>query len=141
MGIQAESLRKQTNKLHRDNDKLTVFYSLAPALAPRAVDFSQSRLDVNRGETNDAEPVIKRIAKSDITNSFMRGLRLDSDVFGRLGRYETRLWRQTVQIILLLNSINHNSKCYADGDSKYVQLRDLATKHRRALWPPFVTRA
>jgi hypothetical protein len=39
---------------------------------------------------------------TNIARSFLRLTNLDSCVFERLGRYETNLWRQTIQILLLL---------------------------------------
>ena len=43
------------------------------------------------------------------------GLRASTvDVFDRLGRYEMRLWRQTVQIVLLLNSVSRGASGYAE---------------------------
>ena len=54
-------------------------------------------------------PQIPRIARFKIARSFLRLANLDSGVFERLGRYEMSLWRQTVQIILLLNSINRSA--------------------------------
>ena len=55
---------------------------------------------------------------SDIARSFTR-VSSDGDVFERLGRYEMRLWRQTVQTILLLNSINRGPKDYADCEDEF----------------------
>ena len=73
----------------------------------------------------------------DIARAFMR-VSSDGDVFERLGRYEVRLWRQTVQTILLLNSIRHDNKEYLDFDDKYVHFGNRRAKYRRVSWPPFV---
>jgi hypothetical protein len=139
MDIQAKSLRKRRamNDLHCNNNKLSLFYALAPTISPQTIDSGQLRLDESNTERN-AERLPGRTLKSDIARSFIRGACLDYDVFERLGRHETRLWRQLVQIILLLNSINRGSKDYADCDDKYFRLGNGLAKHRHALWPPFV---
>lgn len=49
----------------------------------------------------------------------------------RLARYEMTLWQQTVEIILLLNSINRAAKDeYADCDDKYLHLKNAPRKRR-----------
>jgi hypothetical protein len=52
----------------------------------------------------------KNQANTNIARSFLRLTNLDNHVFDRLGRYETTLWRQTAQILLLLSSIEFRSK-------------------------------
>ena len=47
---------------------------------------------------------------TNIARSFLRLTNLDSRVFERLGRYETNLWRQTIQILLLLSSTEFRAK-------------------------------
>jgi hypothetical protein len=47
----------------------------------------------------------KNQPKTNITRSFLRLTNFDNQVFERLGRYETNLWRQTAQILLLLSAI------------------------------------
>jgi hypothetical protein len=139
MDIQAKSLRKRRamNDLHYNKNSLSLFYTLTPTLAPKAIDSDQLDLDLSNTERN-TERLSGRTLKSDIAHSFIRGACLDNDVFERLGRHETRLWRQLVQIILLLNSINRGSKTYADCDDKYFRPGNGEAKHRRALWPPFI---
>ncbi len=44
------------------------------------------------------------ISPRDLTQCFQRLAAFDNGLFERLGRYETALWRQTVQIIFLLQS-------------------------------------
>ena len=48
----------------------------------------------------------KNQANTNITRSFLRLTNFGNQVFERLGRYETNLWRQTAQILLLLSAIN-----------------------------------
>jgi hypothetical protein len=47
---------------------------------------------------------------TNIARSFLRLTNLDSHVFARLGRYETGLRRQTIQILLLLSSTEFRAK-------------------------------
>jgi hypothetical protein len=86
-----------------------------------------------------AEHFVKpKTVRSDIARAFLRLANLDNGVFERLGRYEMSLWRQTMQIILLLNSINRDAK---DSDTncndKFLYLRNAPRKRRRIIWPPF----
>jgi hypothetical protein len=43
----------------------------------------------------------------DLAHCFQRLTNLDNGVLERLGRYETALWRQTAQILLILQSARH----------------------------------
>jgi hypothetical protein len=52
----------------------------------------------------------KNQANTNIARSFLRLTNLDNQVFERLGRYETTLWRQTAQILLLLSAIECRPK-------------------------------
>jgi hypothetical protein len=147
MNIQAESLRKRNarnapNSEHLDKNKLSVFYRLIPPLASEGqIGLDQQSGDSNgKSESVQAEHFAKpKIVRSDIARSFLRLANLDSAAFDRLGRYEMSLWRQTVQIILLLNSINRDANDrYADCNDKSLYLRNAPRKRRRILWPPFV---
>jgi hypothetical protein len=60
------------------------------------------RVDSIGAETNQT--------KANIARSFLRLTNLDNQVFERLGRYETNLWRQTAQILLLLSAIEFRPK-------------------------------
>jgi hypothetical protein len=147
LSIQAETLRKRNarntpNSEKPDKNKLSIFYRLIPPLAPEGqIGFDQQTRESNRNiesvpEKHFAEP---KAAGSDIARSFLRLANLDSGAFERLGRYEMSLWRQTVQTILLLNSIHNSAKDgYADCDDKRLYLRNAPKKRRRILWPPIV---
>jgi hypothetical protein len=136
-----KSLRKRSsmNSAQPNNQRLSLFYTLAPTLAPKATDSGQLNANLNDAKRDGAARLVKSTLKYDLARSFMRSSSLDGDVFERLGRYEIRLWRQVLQTILLLNSINRGAKEYADYDEKYFNLINGRAKHRRALWPPFVT--
>jgi hypothetical protein len=45
------------------------------------------------------------MAWRDLAHCFQRLTNLDNAVFERLGRYETMLWRQMVQILFVLQSV------------------------------------
>ena len=70
---------------------------------------------------------------TNIARSFSRLTILDNQVFERLGRYETTLWRQTAQILLLLSAIEIRSKDrLPDERPCFGRVR---RKHAR--YPPF----
>ncbi|HUL87393.1 MAG TPA: hypothetical protein VLU23_04320 [Pseudolabrys sp.] len=134
IGIQYKSSRKHNaNCAQYRNHRLGLFYTLGPNLVPDTLN--QSGANPNSLEEHGEDPA-SRDSKSSIAQSFMR---IDGNVFERLGRYEARLWRQAVQIILLLNSVNGHSSENFSTDEKYFRLGSAMAKHRRALWPPFVT--
>ena len=70
---------------------------------------------------------------TNIARSFLRLTDLDSRVFERLGRYETSLWRQTIQILLLLSSTEFRSKDnFANERPQFRRVRP-----RNGRYPPF----
>jgi hypothetical protein len=70
---------------------------------------------------------------TNIARAFLRLTGLDDGAFERLGRYETNLWRQTAQILLLLNSIEF---CATDRfPDERPHFRRVRRKHGR--YPPF----
>jgi hypothetical protein len=67
---------------------------------------------------------------ANIARSFLWLTNLDNQVFDRLGRYETILWRQTAQILLLLSAMEFRPK------DRFPDERPcLRRKHGR--YPPF----
>jgi hypothetical protein len=86
------------------------------------------RIDSNhsdRAETNQTH--------TNIARSFLRLTNRDNQVFDRLGRYETTLWRQTAQILLLLSAIEFRAKDhFPDERPHFARVR---RKHGR--YPPF----
>jgi hypothetical protein len=82
--------------------QLQIFYDSIPSLNP----------PFGHNESND----IKRI---DIARSFSRFCHIDGDTFDRLGRYETRLWRQLAQTVFLLGQIDKSLRepvLFSNGD-------------------------
>jgi hypothetical protein len=77
----------------------------------------------DKGETDHAN----------IARSFLQLTNLDSRVFERLGRNETSLWRQTIQILLLLSSTEFRAKDnFADERPQISRMR-----RRNGRYPPF----
>jgi hypothetical protein len=135
--IQAQVVRKRNASQRHGQDTLSPFYALIPTLTPIAQSSDRPSAEPSC-RPKAAEPLATGSASLDMARSFMR-VACDSDVFERLGRYEMRLWRQAVQTILLLNSINRAAKEYVDCDDKYLYLRNMrGGKRHRTLWPPFV---
>lgn len=122
MNIQADILRKRNAQKAEqpDKNKLSIFYRLiSPLVSEGQIDLGQQSGESNGNiEPIQAEHFAKpKIVRSNIARSFLQLTNLDSGAFERLGRYEMSLWRQTVQIVLLLNSINRDANDkYVDGD-------------------------
>src|SRR5262249_9509875 len=70
---------------------------------------------------------------TNIARSFLRLTSLDDRVFEQLGRYETNLWRQTAQILLLLSSIEFRPKdSFIDERLHFRRVR-----RKPGRYPPF----
>ena len=70
---------------------------------------------------------------TNIARSFLRLTNIDNQIFDRLGRYETTLWRQTAQILLLLSALEFRAKDrFPDERPCFGRVR---RKHAR--YPPF----
>ena len=123
-------------------DRLDVFYRLIRPLTQAVqTDGDQRRLELD-DTSKPSQP--GHAVKTDITHtciarSFLRLVSTDGMGFERLGRYEMSLWRQTLQIILLLNSINRGANDEGtDYSDRYLRLKNMSRRSRRVLWPPFV---
>ena len=122
---------------------LDVFYSLIRPLTPavQTNGNNQGRLELD--DTDSPSPAGHSV-KPDITHtciarSFLRLTNTHGKGFERLGRYEMSLWRQTLQIVLLLNSINRSvNDDVTDYNDRYLRLKKIHKRSRRVLWPPFV---
>jgi hypothetical protein len=133
--IQAQALRKRSASARYNKDKLRPFYALIPALTPIQGSRDLSTSEAHAGP-EDADRLAIKSVPSEIARSFSR-VSSSGELFERLGRYEMKLWRQTVQIILLLNSINDRPKDYADFKGE-PYLVNLPRRRRRVFWPPFM---
>ena len=78
-------------------------------------------------------------AKLQLARSFLRVAVVDGAVFERFSRYEASLWRQTVEIILLLNSISLGDRePHGRFSEKHLRLKG-SRMFRRVSWPPFAS--
>jgi hypothetical protein len=140
--IQAENLRKRNarNSEPLDNEKLRVFYNLIPSLAPASqmgTDQQSGDPNINADSHQQGHLVKPNPVRFTIARSYLRLANHDNGAFERLGRYEMNLWRQTVQIILLLNSINSNANDRnVDHNDKFMDIRNISRYRRPIRWPP-----
>jgi hypothetical protein len=104
--IQAEILRDRRDQT-RSQPRFRVLEAV-PELRNEPLDDWNSDADRSHPRsTSQVAPqntVTRDMARRDLAHSFQRLANLDSAVFERLGRYEAALWRQTVQILFVLQS-------------------------------------
>ena|SRR5215475_2993546 len=70
---------------------------------------------------------------TNIARSFLQLTSLDNQVFERLGRYETNLWRQTAQILLLLSAIEFRAKDHLPDERPFFG----KARRKNERYPPF----
>src|SRR5262249_30712509 len=76
---------------------------------------------------------------TNIARSFLRLTSLDNQVFERLGRYETNLWRQTAQTLLLLSAIEFRAKDHLPDERPYFgKARRKNGRYRSFDFNPFL---
>ena len=85
-----------------------VYRALRPAIRPDTCELGGSEDDPEKEEINN-DPLLASSGNSttnsrELTSCFLRLANLDNGVFERLGRYETALWRQIAQTLLLLRT-------------------------------------
>jgi hypothetical protein len=132
LNMQAETIQspcsRPTNEY--DGDRLSIFRKfLHPSDLEKPLSKQQGAKENIRidsvGATNQTH--------TNIARSFLQLTNLDNQVFERLGRYETTLWRQTAQILLLLSAIEFRAKDrLSDERPCFGRVR---RKHAR--YPPF----
>jgi hypothetical protein len=134
LSIQAGVIRDQSAArptIELNTDRLSIFRQfLRPELeSPRHEQYeTKEEIGANAIRSDKRETDHTNIARS-----FLRLTDLDSRVFERLGRYETSLWRQTIQILLLLSSTEFRSKDnFADERPQFRRVR-----RRNGRYPPF----
>lgn len=105
--IQARLLQAQRARLKLEGrsakNQLNIFYELIPSLSKP----SQSP-DVPFGVSDsrrDQETEDHQSERLDLSLSFSEIANLKMEIFETLGRYETRLWRQLAQTIVLINQM------------------------------------
>jgi hypothetical protein len=91
-----------------DVDSLSIFRKL---LHSRELENPMTKQQGAKENTKiDAAGAHTNQTNTNIARSFLRLTSLDDRVFERLGRYETTLWRQTAQTLLLLSAIEFRAK-------------------------------
>jgi len=129
ISIEAKTPQKHETNTRTPSDKLEIFYALVPSVVP---NYRQTDSNISLAES--AQETAGETYNCTLAASFMKASRLDKNAFEQLGRYETRLWRQVVQLILVLNAINADS-----NHGKHLHLRRIAFHRGHTLWPPFRT--
>src|SRR6516162_1936016 len=135
VAIESGLLTIHTDRKDRKPEgNLTILYNLIPSLTPRADSVCADDTG-SSGSTASNQAQVASTCDT-IARSFLRLERTDSRIFERLGRYEINLWRQTLQTILLLNSITRHVN--DDGLKSFPSsLRFKPQKTSRHLrWPP-----
>ena len=107
--IQAEILRDRREQTRSQEQQATSFRVIETAIPLR--DESADGCNDGEFQRTDHQAALafpisppRDIAPRDLAHCFQRLTNLNGGVFERLGRYETTLWRQMVQIHLLLQS-------------------------------------
>ena len=133
LNVQAETIQSPCSRLtsNYDVDRLSIFRKflhssdLEKLMSKQQGARKNIRTDSIEAETNQAN---KNIARS-----FLRLTSLDGQVFERLGRYETTLWRQTAQILLLLSAIEFRTKDHFPDERPYFG----RVRRKNGRYPPF----
>jgi hypothetical protein len=140
--IEAGLLALQTDSSgnHGRGTNLDVFYRLLGS------DKEQCEFEFHWPEKSEHPPRRQASLSSDanttklqIARSFLRVAVVDGVVFERFSRYEASLWRQTVEVILLLNSISMSERTpHGRLSEKHLRLR-RSRMFQRVSWPPFAS--
>jgi hypothetical protein len=133
LNMQAETIQSSSFRptSECDVDKLSIFRkflhsnNLENPMRKQQGAKENTKIDAAGAETNQTN--------TNIARSFLRLTNIDNQIFERLGRYETTLWRQTAQILLLLSAIEFRAKDrLPDERPCFARVR---RKHGR--YPPF----
>lgn len=101
--IQAEILRERRDHTQRQSQQPMPFRLFETAVCNSSADGCNASERADHQATRTF-PLTRDISSRDLAHCFQRLVNLDAGVFERLGRYETTLWRQMVQIHFLLQS-------------------------------------
>jgi hypothetical protein len=139
LAIQADVRRKRiADERSIDRERLKPFYELIPTLAPKAQTEFESKSSEQKSLGKNIRDLLphQECRPLNIAQAFMKLSRGDKSVLERLGQYELRLWRQTLQTILLLNALNANSDEYTNPRRTFSNFGLSAKRHRHIHWPP-----
>ena len=117
-----------------DTDRLSIFRQfLRPIDLESPTNKRQEACGDMRVDPTHSEKAETNHTNTNIARSFLRLTSLDDRVLERLGRYESNLWRQTAQTLLLLSSIEFRAK--EPFPDERPHFRRVHRKYRR--YPPF----
>ena len=114
--IQADILQEKSRFRNADiaaaRNGLKVFYQSIRFLEPRISTDFELGFDFDRTMkfTQSGQRARSDVAHLNIARSFLRLANLDNGAFDRLGRYETRLWRQLAHTLLLIRQIHDSNQ-------------------------------
>jgi hypothetical protein len=92
----------------------------------------------NNPENQETESFGSVRPNCQLARSFLALADENNAAFDRLSRYETALWRQVLEIVVLLNSVNRNLNLgNNDPSTNYLHHRVSPRISKRILWPPF----
>jgi hypothetical protein len=136
LNIQAETIQSPCSRTTSECavDRLSIFRKLLHSSAlENPMSKQQGAKEDIRIDSIHSNGAGTNQSTANIARSFLRLTNLDNQVFDRLGRYETTLWRQTAQILLLLSAIEFRAKDhFPDERPHFARVR---RKHGR--YPPF----
>jgi len=136
LNIQAETIQSPCSRTTSECavDRLSIFRKLLHSSAlENPMSKQQGAKEDIRIDSIHSNGARTNQSTANIARSFLRLTNLDNQVFDRLGRYETTLWRQTAQILLLLSAIEFRAKDhFPDERPHFARVR---RKHGR--YPPF----
>jgi hypothetical protein len=93
------------------DEKLKALFNLHPLLVgQQATEVPNTSKHGTSNLPLDEPPHRNSVATSDLAQSFLHLVNSDNGAFDRLGRYETCLWRQAAQTIVLLNTYKWRSE-------------------------------
>ena len=138
LNIQVEKIGDQSARSQPtrepDLDRLRIFHKfLRPHdLEPRSGQEQDASGDIKIDSIGSVGAETNQ-TNINIARSFLRLTSLDNQVFERLGRYETNLWRQTAQILLLLSAIEFRAKDHLPAERPYF----WKARRKNGRYPPF----
>jgi hypothetical protein len=129
LNMQAETIQSPCSRptSEHDVDRLSKF------LHPSDLEKPPSKQQGAKENTKINSVGATSQTHTNIARSFLRLKNLDNQVFERLGRYETSLWRQTAQILLLLSAIEFRPKDDFAGERPQFK----RVRKRNGHYPPF----
>ena len=138
LALEADSFRRRTSV--SPGDRLSVLYSFLPCVV-RPTECAIGIQDPETAESHlpvrSQDPLASAADNRSIACAYLQLATKDGQAIERLRRYETSLWRQTIQIVLLLNATNRRNENVGAVGRDRLRLGSLRSKSERTFWPPF----